>query len=905
MIYKKNIIGILFVFVLLLSSAVSAAIVDTDGDYMSDNWEISYGLDPYDASDAFDDKDNDGYLNLEEYGAATEPSNSSSHPGILSAVGLTMRGKHLLENQELFAANYAFMFAVEASPAHQEANFFYALTRLASSIVSNEEGADHAKLESVKELMDSFGISQAGRSLYEWTADFQRDDYGDTVLPATAPTVDDIEDFLIDYVIPELDGALDNLGKVTYGFQTALTPMMFNEGDYGALSVNDDAEVDYTDVVFFRAALHSLKAFLYTVTAYDSNEFDIDAFVLRARSVVVNINQVFEEYPKLLLIKRTGNFALAKSQWNEAIDSYFEASNLLRAETDDQLNDLISIDPDDMADEEEFRFTLEDIEAAMSGPANIRPDDPGFRDHTGDYITADLTRFFDSPFHIRDYLPQFVANIPCSVPDPTFNGMFPNLSHDDWGDTLKDFNDITVFSDHWYEGYYAGIFVDDEHEFIESVTAVGPGISGTMSLVYESGDGYGPSMWWHTYTPFLGSDLPGDPQTYTVTVTDAYGSCSHDKTIAGYVEEFATYLYPLGDVSGEINFKWKGISSAEYYAVDLSDSSGDWIWSSYDSNHWLNNINYYGPSLTPGETYSYVIRSARESDDVINYSFAEETFTFTGYSQPSDGSISGRVLYADTGLPVTYTTVYVHTAQNTYADWYRYARTDSSGYYTANNLSPGYYSVEAMKNGDYSRQFYNNVYSFDSANPILVTAGENIDGIDFSLLKGGSISGRVTAGDTGLPISNIYVSAYGYSDWNLDGSDASTDADGYYSITGLQHGSYRVAVYGNGTYNTKYYNNSFSWSNAKPVQVDLGQETGPIDFSMGQGYECHSYDTDNDWSIGDFELLDAIDDWADGILDDFPLLDLIDYWTAGSYCWDEGGASYAPGVPEGIGTCTQ
>lgn len=47
---------------------------------------------------------------------------------------------------------------------------------------------------------------------------------------------------------------------------------------------------------------------------------------------------------------------------------------------------------------------------------------------------------------------------------------------------------------------------------------------------------------------------------------------------------------------------------------------------------------------------------------------------------------------------------------------------------------------------------------------------------------------------------------------------------------------------------------------------------------------CNSYDTDCDCSIGDFELLDAIDDWAKGNLDDFGLLDLIDYWAKGSYC---------------------
>jgi hypothetical protein len=49
----------------------------------------------------------------------------------------------------------------------------------------------------------------------------------------------------------------------------------------------------------------------------------------------------------------------------------------------------------------------------------------------------------------------------------------------------------------------------------------------------------------------------------------------------------------------------------------------------------------------------------------------------------------------------------------------------------------------------------------------------------------------------------------------------------------------------------------------------------------------HPYDKNQDWAIGDFELLDSIDVWAQGHLGDFELLDLIDYWAAGCYKWDD------------------
>ena len=47
---------------------------DADNDGMPDEWEMKHGLSPNDAGDSAQDKDNDGYTNVEEYLNRTDPT---------------------------------------------------------------------------------------------------------------------------------------------------------------------------------------------------------------------------------------------------------------------------------------------------------------------------------------------------------------------------------------------------------------------------------------------------------------------------------------------------------------------------------------------------------------------------------------------------------------------------------------------------------------------------------------------------------------------------------------------------------------------------------------------------------------------------------------------------------------
>ena len=76
-----------------------------------------------------------------------------------------------------------------------------------------------------------------------------------------------------------------------------------------------------------------------------------------------------------------------------------------------------------------------------------------------------------------------------------------------------------------------------------------------------------------------------------------------------------------------------------------------------------------------------------------------------------------------------------------------------------------------------------------------------------------------------------------------------------------------------------------------PVSEDSHECTIGGDEEVTIGCDFNPHDTNTDWVIGDFEVLDAIDCWADvncrlypaQCEEDFYILDLIDLWAVGDY----------------------
>jgi hypothetical protein len=178
--------------------------------------------------------------------------------------------------------------------------------------------------------------------------------------------------------------------------------------------------------------------------------------------------------------------------------------------------------------------------------------------------------------------------------------------------------------------------------------------------------------------------------------------------------------------------------------------------------------------------------------------------------------------------------------------------TDAQGNYRIADVSAGNYLVAPIAPAFVVSDFN----SFGERGKALVLAeSESVDGIDFSLVRGGVITGKVTTAD-GRPVieERVYLLQVDpTTDQRGPGYQFSgqTDDRGIYRMFGLARGRYKVAVgqsgdgrYGGGA-GRPYYRQTFhpdvsDISKATVVEVTEGSETANVDLTLGRAAQTYS-----------------------------------------------------------------
>jgi hypothetical protein len=213
----------------------------------------------------------------------------------------------------------------------------------------------------------------------------------------------------------------------------------------------------------------------------------------------------------------------------------------------------------------------------------------------------------------------------------------------------------------------------------------------------------------------------------------------------------------------------------------------------------------------------------------------------------SAASIAGRVTLR--GEPVQGALVLAMSAPPTGREQRASAKTDADGQYRITNLAPGMYRVVAQAPGFASPEEASGRFSRE----ISLDPGETRDKIDFALVRGGVITGRVSDADdqpvVEQTISLTLLIAGGWQSYSRPYSNnyemMTTDDRGVYRIYGLPAGRYKVSIgegrgssyskldYGQSYYPLTYHPDVQDESKARIVELTEGGEVSGIDIKVG------------------------------------------------------------------------
>ncbi len=178
------------------------------------------------------------------------------------------------------------------------------------------------------------------------------------------------------------------------------------------------------------------------------------------------------------------------------------------------------------------------------------------------------------------------------------------------------------------------------------------------------------------------------------------------------------------------------------------------------------------------------------------------------------------------------------------------ATTDQDGFYRIIDLPAGNYQVLPLAPAHVSSE---RSVARERGKSLLLAEGENVDGIDFSLERGGVITGRVTDAD-GRPVVEERLSLVP-ADLKVEpgqrfppvvANSFQTDDRGIYRIYGIPEGRYKVSVGqadenffsipspGRIAYKRTFYPDAGDANDARVVEVTEGSEVSDVDIRVGR-----------------------------------------------------------------------
>lgn len=329
-------------------------------------------------------------------------------------------------------------------------------------------------------------------------------------------------------------------------------------------------------------------------------------------------------------------------------------------------------------------------------------------------------------------------------------------------------------------------------------------------------------------------------------------------SISGHVTGIASDAYTMADI-------WVISTDSSNMTPDASGNINSFVVSTSlnaDGTYKISGIPA-GDYWVLAAIYGYKPQFFDHADDfekatvvTVTDDAGRENVDFTMEECPvGGGSITGRVVSDVDGSAVAGADIYVLSLDNPFLGGW--SQTDADGNYAVSGLIDGSYYVQVYADGFYP-EVYDDVNGTDQATQVTVTEPNATSGIDFSLARAATISGRVVDSN-GNPIAGVLVCAgdpsamgpggvggnpgdsilFPNDDPNGYGKGCDgfglcviTDENGQYTISGLADGDYTVmAMVANGWVQlVEWYDNATDPNDATLVSVSNGETVTGIDF---------------------------------------------------------------------------
>jgi uncharacterized repeat protein (TIGR02543 family) len=297
-------------------------------------------------------------------------------------------GLNDLAVSNLDAADIDFSNAVRLAPTDPTNNTFYAITQILTV----------ADQPAVSNFLNQIGFSSPNRGV------FNRQSWKLSGVPAT--NGDAITGELYSNAIPVYISAQTNFANVTAtNFILALTT---NQTHLANVSM------DWGDIQVLRSLCDTFELFIYEGHSQGlpfqlnltSNYFGPEG----------NFQEFLTNFPSAFTLVSTNDLPAAQGAFTNAINTYFAASQFIRARAPGQTY-LFNLKTNDLTRDAQFRQVLSNLLASLTVPT------PPTSNANFDISMA---AFFSPSFSFGDFLPRYEGNkfVLDTFPDVTFGGMF-------------------------------------------------------------------------------------------------------------------------------------------------------------------------------------------------------------------------------------------------------------------------------------------------------------------------------------------------------------------------------------------------------------------------------------------------------------------------------------------------